>query len=75
MLKVGEIAYSNKLQSNVICVKDDFYNNRFGCASCCFDSNNHIDCISDLFTGDKFECRSRVRKDGKDVHFEIYEQD
>lgn len=26
MLKVGEVDYSNALQSNVICVEDDYYN-------------------------------------------------
>lgn len=73
MLKVGEVAYSNNLQSNVICVEDDFYNDRFGCHSCCFNGKNHIDCTSDLFTGNKFECRPTVREDGKNVHFEIHE--
>lgn len=72
MLKVGEVAYSNKLQSNVICIEDDFYSDRYGCACCCFNSSNHKDCKADLFT-DKFECRSTVREDGKDVHFEIHE--
>lgn len=71
MLKVGEVDYSTALKSNVICVEDDYYSDRYGCACCCFD-NKRLSCITDLFT-DKFECRSRVREDGKDVHFEIHE--
>lgn len=73
MLKVGEVAYSNTLQSNVICVEDDFYSDRYGCACCCFNSNNNKDCKADLSTDYKFECRSTVREDGIDVHFEIHE--
>lgn len=72
MLEIGEVDYSTVLQSNVICVEDDFFTDNYGCGCCCFD-NKHYDCIADLFTDDKFECRSRVREDGKDVHFEIHE--
>lgn len=71
MLKVGEVDYSIALKSNVICVEDDYYNDIYGCARCCFD-NKHLGCITDLFTN-KFECRSAFREDGKDVHFEIHE--
>lgn len=70
MLKVGEVDYSTALKSNVICVEDDYYSDRYGCACCCF-SHKYNGCITDLFTN-KFECRSTFREDGKDVHFEIH---
>lgn len=72
MLKVGQVTYSNKLQSNVICVEDDFFTDRYGCNCCCFNDYDCINCTADSFT-DRFECRSTVREDGKDVHFEIHE--
>ena len=71
MLKVGEVDYSTVLKSNVICVEDDYYNDKYGCGCCCF-SNKYNGCITDLFTN-KFECRSTIREDGIDVHFEIHE--
>lgn len=72
ILDVGEVAYSSALACDVICVEDDFYNDRYGCQSCIFDCEHH-GCSSDLFT-DKFECRARCRPDKKHVHYEKYGQ-
>lgn len=71
MLKVGEVDYSISLESNVICVEDDYSSDKYGCKCCCF-SDKYTGCTTDLFTT-KFECRSTVREDNKDVHFEIHE--
>ena len=72
ILDVGEVARSATLCCDVICVEDDFYNDRYGCQSCIFD-RKHYGCLSDLFT-DKFECRDMYRPDKKHVHYEKYEQ-
>ena len=73
ILDVGEIARSNVLNCDVICVEDDYDNDRYGCISCVFSDNAGTHCCSDMFTG-KFECRERIRPDKKDVHYEKYEQ-
>lgn len=73
ILGVGEVAHSNSLNCDVICVEDDFGENGiYGCKDCIFDDNGHSICLTDMFTS-KFECRSRRRPDGKDVHFEKHE--
>lgn len=72
ILSVGEVACSNALKYDVICVEDDFENDRYSCQSCIFDNKYH-GCLSDMFT-DKFECRCRCRPDKKGVHYEKYEQ-
>lgn len=75
ILGIGEVSHSNSLNCDVICVEDDFeVNGKYGCKDCIFDDNDRFICSTDMFT-DKFECRSRRRPDGKDVHFERYEQD
>lgn len=72
ILGIGEVAYSNTLKCNVICVEDDYeVNGKYGCKDCIFDDNKRSICLSDMFT-DKFECRHRRRPDGKDVHYEKY---
>lgn len=73
ILSVGEVAHSESLNCDVICVEDDFYNSRYGCLSCIFDCE-YCGCSSDLYTN-KFECRNHRRPDNKDVHYEKYEQD
>ena len=70
ILDVGEVARSTTLCCDVICVEDDFDNDRYGCKNCIF-NRGPSDCVSDIFT-DKFECRDYCRPDGKDVHFEKY---
>lgn len=73
ILSVGEIAHSDSLNCDVICVKDDFgENGKYGCNNCIFDDSEHFICLTDIFTN-KFECRARRRPDGKDVHFEKHE--
>ena len=73
ILSVGEVAYSDSLNCNVICVEDDFgENGKYGCNDCIFDDDKHSICLTDMFTN-KFECRHRRRPDGKDVHFEKHE--
>ena len=75
ILNVGEVAHSNSLNCDVICVEDDFgENGKYGCNDCIFDDYEHSICLTDMFT-DKFECRGRRRPDKKDVHYEKYEQD
>lgn len=75
ILSVGEVAHSNSLNCDVICVEDDFgENGKFGCIDCIFACNKHFVCSTDMFTN-KFECRYNHRPDGKDVHFEKYDQD
>lgn len=75
ILSVGEVAHSNSLNCDVICVEDDFgENGKYGCKDCIFACNKHFVCSTDMFT-DQFECRSWRRPDGKDVHFEIHDQD
>lgn len=75
ILGVGEVAHSNSLNCDVICVEDDFgENGKYGCKDCIFAHNKHFICSTDIFTN-KFECRCHCRPDEKDVHFEIYEQD
>lgn len=74
VLDVGEITHSNSLDCDVICVEDDFRENAtYGCNDCIFNGDKYFICLSDMFT-DKFECRSNRRPDGKDVHYEKYEQ-
>ena len=74
ILSVGEVAYSNALKCNVICVEDDYeVGGKYGCGDCIFDNSKRSICLSDMFT-DKFECRYNYRPDGKDVHYEKYEQ-
>lgn len=73
ILSVGEVAYSNTLKCDVICVEDDYeVGGKYGCKDCIFDYE-HSGCLSDMFT-DKFECRCNCRPDGKDVHYEKYGQ-
>lgn len=74
ILKIGEVAHSNSFNCDVICVKDDFNNKRYGCQSCIFYCDESCVCLSDMFT-DKFECRRNHRPDKTDVHYEKYEQD
>lgn len=74
ILRVGEVAHSNSLNCDVICVEDDFgEKGKYGCKDCIFAHNKHFICSTDMFTN-KFECRCHCRPDEKDVHFEIYEQ-
>lgn len=75
ILSVGEVAHSNSLNCDVICVEDDFEENgKYGCNDCIFNDAKHFGCLTDTFT-DKFECRHHRRPDGKDVHYEKHEQD
>ena len=75
ILSVGEVAHSNSLNCDVICVEDDFgENGKYGCKDCIFDNNENFVCLTDMFTN-KFECRSYRRPDGTGVHYEKYEQD
>ena len=75
ILSVGEVAHSNSLNCDVICVEDDYeVNGKYGCQSCVFSHNTGAYCISDWYTN-KFECREHRRPDKKDVHYEKYEQD
>lgn len=73
ILSVGEVAYSDSLKCDVICVEDDYeVGGKYGCKDCIFDYKRSF-CLSDMFT-DKFECRSYRRPDSKDVHYEKYGQ-
>lgn len=73
ILSVGEVAHSNSLKCDVICVEDDYeVGGKCGCKDCIFDYK-HSCCLSDMFT-DKFECRSYRRPDNIDVHYEKYGQ-
>ena len=73
ILSVGEVAYSDSLKCDVICVEDDYeVGGKYGCGDCIFD-NKYVSCLTDMFTN-KFECRSNHRPDCKDVHYEKYGQ-
>lgn len=73
ILNVGEIAYSNALKCDVICVEDNYEDDdKWGCKDCIF-NGEHDNCISDLYT-DTFECRYNHRPDSKGVHYEKHGQ-
>ena len=74
ILDVGEVAHSNTLKCDVICVEDDYEeDDKWGCDACIF-NREPCGCLSDMFT-DKFECRNHCRPDNIDVHYEKHGQD